>query len=147
MTARAVLRIAAVVVLVAGVASAAPMAAVLTASAPHQELPLTAFATAPAGVTLTIAAIDNPSSQAFSLAASVAWTSSDGQRTVEPLRRVTPFPANRPGSFAVTLDAPVRSLLGHGDGQLALILALQPIAADRPLHEPLGVSISAPVWR
>ena len=147
MIVRAMLWIVAASALIAGIASAAPMATVLTASAPHQELPLATVAAKPATVTLTIAAIDNPSSQAFSLAASVAWTSNDGHRTVEPLRRVTPYPPNRPGSFVIALDAPVRSLFGRGDGQLALVLALQPIATDRPLIEPLRVSISPPVWR
>lgn len=168
MIAAVALRIVAAAVLVAGVAGSSaadppaaqkpphskppaevqsPMAAVLTASSPRHELPLAVFAVAPTAVTLTIAAIDNPSSQAFSLAAGVVWTSRGGRRTVEPLRPVTPFPPSRPGSFVIMLDAPVRSLLGHSDGHLALQLAVQPIAADRPLAEPLRVSISAPVWR
>jgi hypothetical protein len=40
-----------------------------------------------------------------------------------------------------------RQLLARRDGPRSLRLALQPIAADRPLAEPLRVTLADPAWR
>lgn len=122
----------------------------LTAGAPRQELAIAAPGAAPGTLALTIAAIDNPSSQAFSLSADVTWSKAGGAAAAaveEPVGRVTPFPANRPGSFLLAVPDAARKLLSRCGGQLSLRLALQPIAADRALAEPLRVTIAEPAWR
>jgi len=114
----------------------------LTSAASRQDVPVSP----PAGTTtlvLTLATIHNPSSQAFSLAASLAIT---GGASEEAIGSITPFPATQPGSFVLTLPEPARKALARG-GQLLLRLTLQPIAADRPLTEPLRVTVAAPAWR
>jgi len=119
----------------------------LTASAPRQDIALPAVAAAPATLTLAIAAIDNPSSQAFSLGASVVWSAAGAAAIEETIGSVTPYPATQPGSFALTVPEAARKSLARGDGQLALRVVLLPIAADRALPEPLRVTLGDPVWR
>jgi hypothetical protein len=114
----------------------------LTAAAPRQDLEVAPPATA-MSLTLTIAMIENPASQAFSLAASIA-----GAGQVEAaIGSVTPFPATQPGSFVLGLPEAVRARLARATGPQTLRLSLQPIAADRPLAEPLRVTVGDPVWR
>ena len=128
--------------------------ATLTTGAPRVDLPLAGLPSPvpapPATLTLTlaVAAIDNPGGQAFSLAASLVGTAAAGAATLdEPIGSVTPYPASNPGSFVLGVPEPARKALSRGDGQLALRLALQPIAADRPLAEPLRVTLGDPIWR
>jgi hypothetical protein len=105
---------------------------------------------APASATslsLTIATIENPAPQAFSLAASLAWTSAGGGPVEAAIGSVTPFPATQPGSFVLGLPDAVRNQLARATGPQTLRLLLQPIAADRPLAEPLRVTVGDPVWR
>jgi hypothetical protein len=127
-----------------GQPDSAPRAVVLTAAAPRQDVPVSAFAVAPAMLTLVILAIDNPSSQGFSVAAAVTWRGTD-ERTVE-LGVVTPFPATQPGRFVLSIPEAARMLLMRRDGRLSLRLSVLPIAADRPLADPLQVTISDPAW-
>jgi len=124
------------------------MHGILTTGAPRLDLPLAALP-APATLTLTIAAIDNPGGQGFSLAASVVWSSPAAGATAieEPIGSVAPYPASNPGSFVLGVPEAARKALSRGDGTLALRLALQPIAADRPLAEPLRVTLGDPIWR
>ena len=116
----------------------------LTAAAPRQDVTIAP----PAGATtlsLTMATIDNPSSQAFSLAATLVWTSA-GNAAEETIGTVSPYPATQPGSFVLTIPEAARKFLSRTDGQLSLRLTLQPIAADRPLADPLRVTIGDPAW-
>jgi len=121
-------------------------ATVLTASAPRQELVLPAFSTAPTTLALTITAIENPAGLAFSVSASATWRGGDGAIAEADLGNITPFPADRPGMFLVSLPEPGRAILGHTEGRLTVILSLQAIA-ERPLVEPLKVTLAAPRWR
>ena len=117
----------------------------LTPTAPRQDVTIAP----PAGATtlsLTMATIDNPASQAFSLTATLAW-SGGGSTVEETIGTVSPYPATQPGSFVLTVPEAARKWLGRTDGQLALRLALQPVAADRPLADPLRVTIGDPAWR
>jgi hypothetical protein len=117
----------------------------LTAAVPRQELAVSP----PIGATtldLTIAAIENPSSQAFSVAASLVWSSAAGAPTEVSIGSVTPFPATQPGSFVLTLPEAGRKQLAGGNSQLTLRLSLEPIAADRSLAEPLRVTVGDPAW-
>lgn len=118
----------------------------LTASAPRQDLAVAAFASAPANLALTVAAIDNPAAIAFSVAVAVAWRG-DGAPIEVALGSVTPFPADRPGTFLISIAEPARALLVRKDGRLTARVELQPIAADRPLAEPLRVSLGELRWR
>jgi len=120
---------------------------ILTAGAPRQDLALSALATPPATLTLTIAAIDNPSSQAFSLGASVMWSATGAGAIEETIGSIAPYPATEPGSFALGVPEAARRTLARSDGQLSLRLSLQPIAADRPLADPLRVTLGDPAWR
>jgi hypothetical protein len=113
----------------------------LTAAAPRQDLEVAPPAAA-TSLTLTIAMIENPASQAFSLAASIAGTGAEAV-----IGSVTPFPATQPGSFVLGLPEAVRAQLARATGPQTLRLSLQPIAADRPLAEPLRVTVGDPVWR
>lgn len=120
----------------------------LTASAPRQELALPAFSGAnPATLTITVAAIDNPTSQGFSVGAGVTWTGADVRSIDGEIGSITPFPATQPGRFVLALPEASRELVGRSEGRLSLRLALQPIAPDRPLTEPLKVTVGDPVWR
>lgn len=113
----------------------------LTASAPRQDIAISP----PPGATtlsLTMMAIDNPSSQAFSLAASLTVS---GAAAEESIGVVTPFPATQPGSFVLTLSDAARRWLAR-DGQLTLRLTLQPIASDRALPDALRVTVGDPAW-
>jgi hypothetical protein len=118
----------------------------LTASAPRVDLAITAFASPPDNLALTIAAIDNPSAIAFSVAVRVAWRG-DGAPIDAALGSVTPFPATRPGTFLISIGEPARTLLVRKDGRLTARVELQPVAADRPLAEPLRVSLGELRWR
>lgn len=116
----------------------------LTPTAPRQDVAI-APAAAATTLVLTMATIDNPSSQAFSLSATLIWTG-NGTTAEETIGTVSPFPATQPGSFVLTVPDAARKWLARGDGQLALRLALQPVAADRPLADPLRVTIGEPAW-
>lgn len=120
--------------------------ATLTASTPRQELPISAFA-APASLTLSLTAIDNPSSQAFSVGVGVTWRSADGSSVNEDIGNITPYPASAPGSFLLSVPQAARELLARRQGRLSLRLSLLPIAADRPLVEPLKVTVGDLTWR
>jgi hypothetical protein len=124
-----------------------PHAAVLTASAPRQDVAIAGFAAAPTTLTLPITAIDNPLAQSFSLAATVVWAGAGGAPIEEVLGTVTPYPASQPGSFALGVPEPARTWLARTDGQLALRLALVPVTADQTLSAPLRVAIGDPTWR
>lgn len=122
-------------------------AIILTASAPRQEVAISPFAAAPTMLTIVIATIDNPSSQAFSVGAGVTWNTADAHSTDQDIGSITPFPASEPGSFLLSVPAATRELLSRNEGRSSLRLSLQPIAADRPLAEPLRVTIGDLVWR
>jgi hypothetical protein len=116
----------------------------LTTAAPRQDVTVAP----PSGSTtlsLTMVTIDNPSSQAFSLAASLAFASA-GHAVEESIGTVSPYPATQPGSFVLTIPEAARKWLSRTDGQLSLRLSLQPIASDRPLPDPLRVTIGDPAW-
>jgi hypothetical protein len=153
---------------------------VLTATAPRHDVaipglsgtsapsapsgaPPTAGAPPPAGappttLTITVAAIDNPSSQAFSISAgllaSTAGTAGTagtadaraGTAGTIEIGSITPYPADLPGQFVLALPEPTRELLSR-DTRASLRLTLQPISADRPLAEPLRVTIGELTWR
>jgi hypothetical protein len=120
----------------------------LTASAPRQDLTLSPLPARPTTLTLTIAGIEDPSSQAFSISASLVWNATSGGGPIEqPLGNVTPYPATQPGSFVLGVPDAARRMLARSDGQLSLRLALQPVPADRPLAEPLRVTLADPAWR
>jgi hypothetical protein len=120
--------------------------AILSAGAPRQDLALAALATAPDDLVLTIAAIDSPAGVAFSVAARVVWRG-DAAPIEAALGSVTPFPADRPGTFLLSVPDPARALLVRKDGRLSLRVELQPIAADRPLAESLRVTLGELRWR
>jgi hypothetical protein len=117
----------------------------LTAAAPRQELRV-APPSATTTLALTIATIDNPSSQAFSLAASMVWSSATDGPVEVSIGSVTPFPATQPGSFVLALSEAARDQLTRHGNASSLRLSLQPIAADRPLVEPLRVTVGDPAW-
>lgn len=116
----------------------------LTPTAPRQDVTIAPAAGATT-LSLTMATIDNPASQAFSLTATLTW-SGGGNTVEETIGTVSPYPATQPGSFVLTVPEAARKWLARSDGQLALRLALQPIAADRPLADPLRVTIGEPAW-
>ena len=120
--------------------------ATLTSAAPRQDVTIAP----PAGATtlaLTMATIDNPASQAFSLTATLIWNGGGNSGAIEEaIGTVSPYPATQPGSFVLTVPEAARKWLSRTDGQLALRLALQPVAADRPLADPLRVTIGEPAW-
>jgi hypothetical protein len=117
---------------------------VLAAAAPRQAAEISAFAVAPAMLTLVIDAIDNPSAQGFSIATAVTWSGTDAS-AVE-LGVVTPVPDAPSGSFVLSIPEAARMLLMRRDGRLSLRLSLLPIAADRPLTAPFQVTIREPKW-
>lgn len=131
-----------------GQASQNMHAVTLTATAPRQDLTLSPPPARPTTLTLTIAGIEDPSSQAFSVSASVVWNAASGGAPIEQtLGSVTPYPATQPGSFVLDVPGAARRMLARSDGRLSLRLALQPVAADRPLAEPLRVTLADPAWR
>ncbi len=123
-------------------------AVTLTATAPRQDLTLSPTPATPTTLTLTIAGIEDPSSQAFSVSASVVWNATSGGAPIEQiLGSITPYPATQPGSFVLDVPDAARRMLARSDGRLSLRLALQPVAADRRLAEPLRVTLADPAWR
>jgi hypothetical protein len=116
----------------------------LTPTAPRQDVTIAPAAGATT-LSLTMATIDNPSSQAFSLTATLIWSGA-GNTVEETIGTVSPYPATQPGSFVLTVPEAARKWLARSDGQLALRLALQAVAADRPLADPLRVTIGEPAW-
>jgi hypothetical protein len=140
-----------------------PQPIVLTATTPRHDVALAASLApatpaappaAPTTLTITIAAIDNPSSQPFSLGASVLAGTADPRAGAGDSRTagaveigsITPYPADLPGQFVLALPEPTRELVAR-DPRASLRLTLQPISADRPLAEPLRVTIGALTWR
>lgn len=119
----------------------------LTATAPRQDLAISPPPAEPATLTLTITGIDDPSAQAFSVGASVVWSAPGAGAIEQTIGSITPYPPTRPGSFALGVPEAARRTLARGDGQLSLRLTLQPISADRPLAEPLRVTLADPAWR
>jgi hypothetical protein len=119
----------------------------LTATAPRQDLAISPLPAEPATLTLTIAGIADPSAQAFSVGASVVWSAPGAGAIEETIGSITPYPPTRPGRFALGVPEAARRTLARGDGQLSLRLTLQPISADRPLAEPLRVTLADPAWR
>lgn len=123
-------------------------AVTLTVSSPRRDVALSPLPAGLATLTLTITRIEDPSSQAFSVSASVVWNAAaGGEPIVQPLGSVTPYPATQPGRFVLGIPDAARHLLARRDGRLSLRLALQPIAADRPLVEPLRVTLAVPAWQ
>lgn len=120
----------------------------LTASSPRQEVALSPLPTGPTTLTLTVTGVEDPSGQAFSIGASVVWSAAaGGAPSVQPLGSVTPYPPTRPGRFVLAVPDAARPLLARPGGALSVRLALQPVAADRPLVEPLRVTLAGPTWR
>lgn len=120
----------------------------LTASSPRQDVALSPLPAGPTTLTLTITGVEDPSSQGFSISASVVGSAaSGGGPIVQPVGNVAPYPATQPGRFVLGVPDAARQLLARRDGPLRLRLALQPIAADRPLAEPLRVTLADPAWR
>ena len=131
-----------------GQASQNRHAVTLTASAPRQDVALSPLPAGLSALTLTITGIEDPFAQAFSVSASVVWQAASGDApTVQPLGSVTPYPAAQPGRFVLAVPDAGRQMLARRDGQMSLRLVLQPIAADRPLVEPLRVTLANPAWR
>lgn len=123
-------------------------AVTLTASAPRQDVALSPLPAGLSTLTLTITGIEDPLAQAFSVSASMVWKVASGDApTVQPLGSVTPYPAAHPGRFVLAVPDAGRQMLARRDGQMSLRLVLQPIAADRPLVEPLRVTLADPAWR
>jgi hypothetical protein len=119
----------------------------LTASSPGQDVALSPQPAAPSTLVLTITGVEDPSSQAYVIGASVVWNAaSGGGPIVQPLGNVTPYPPSRPGRFVIGVPEAARQLLARRGGALSLRLALQPVAADRPLAEPLRVTLADPAW-
>jgi hypothetical protein len=120
----------------------------LTASSPRQDVVLLPLPAGPTTLTLTITGVEDPPAQAFSVGASVVWTAAAGRApSVQPLGSVTPYPPTQPGRFVLGVPDAARQLLARRDGVLSVRLALQPVAADRPLVEPLRVTLADPTWR
>lgn len=120
----------------------------LTASAPRQELAISApTPTSPTTLMITVAVIDNPASQAFSVSAGVTCSGADARSTEGEIGSITPFPVSQPGRFVLSVPEASREVLGQSERRLSLRLSLQPIAPDRPLVEPLKVTVGDPVWR
>ena len=122
-------------------------AATITARVPQREFPVPALVNAPVALALEIARIHNPSSQSFSVAAAVTWSAAGAASVEEPLGVVTPYPADRPGAFLLSVSAQAGELLTRKTGRLALRLSLLPTVADRPLVTPLEVSFGESSWR
>jgi hypothetical protein len=133
------------------------MPSFVTIAAPARDLPLPAFPSVPSVLTLPVAAIDNPTEQAFSLRVSLqAWSAASGDRltptgsdppaSVE-LGSVTPYPASNPGTFVFRLPETARALITRVQGRASLTVALEPIDAARPLREPLRVTLGALAWQ
>lgn len=117
----------------------------LSASAPQERLPLPAFATAPTVLQLAITAIDNPKAQAFAVSASLQPPG--GVEGGVPIGTFAPFPVDQPGTFVLPLPAPAQEVLAGASEGLALRLALEPMLPERPLVEPLRVSLAEPTWQ
>jgi hypothetical protein len=120
----------------------------LTASSPRQDVVLLPLPAGPTTLTLHITGVDDPSAQAYSIGASVVWNAAaGGAPSVQLLGSVTPYPPTRPGRFVLGVPDAARQLLARPGGALRLRLALQPVAADRPLVGPLRVTLADPTWR
>lgn len=120
----------------------------LTASAPRQEVVLSPLPAGPTTLTLSITGIDDPSAQPYSIGASVVWNAAaGGAPSVQLLGSVTPYPPDQPGRFVLGVPDAARQLLARPGGAPRLRLALQPVASDRPLVEPLRVTLAGPTWR
>lgn len=119
----------------------------LTVGAPPRDVAVAAQSVAPTQVAIAITAIDNPSAQAFSVAAALSWVGARASEGPIALGIVTPYPANRAGTFQLAVPKPAGALLLHKDGKLSVRLTLQPIAADRPLVAPLTVTIGDLTWQ
>jgi hypothetical protein len=131
-----------------GQASRNTHAVTLTASAPRQDVALSPLPARRSTLTLAITGIEDPASQAFSVSASVVWKAAAGDGPIaQPLGSVTPYPATQPGRFVLGVPGAVRQMLARRDGPPSLRLVLQPVAADRPLAEPLRVTLADFAWR
>jgi hypothetical protein len=126
-------------------------ALLLTATEPTQRTALRRGARVPALLELTLAAVDNPSQQAFSIAAELVWSPAVDAvhevELVEALGQVTPFPATVAQRLLLDVPAAASEFFRRSSGELALDLRLVPIEASRPLLEPLRVQLNALRWQ
>jgi hypothetical protein len=120
---------------------------VLTAAGPRQQVAVTPFAVAPTNLSLTIESIENPSTQPFSVRASLRWQGGQGPPVESEIATITPYPSDQAGTFSLVIPpAAGRSAILVG-GRLTLILELLPIRSDQALVEPLQVTLGALTWR
>jgi hypothetical protein len=122
--------------------------AVLTLAVPAQELQLPAPQLPPMALRLDVTAIHNPAAQGFTLRATLIVGSTTGSEPAVSfeLGSVAPYPAERPGRFSLPISEAIRLLLEGPARRAVLRVQLEPIASERPLVEPLRVTLGAPGW-
>jgi len=123
-----------------------PISATLTASAPEQDFDVISFVRSPGTLAISASQIVNPLMQAFTVVASVLSSGLDGGLIAEEIGRVTPYPADRPGTFMLSVPPAARQILVGKQARLRVRLSLAPVSPERPLTEPIGVTFSRLVW-
>jgi hypothetical protein len=119
----------------------------LTSEALSREFPLGAVPEAPAAAEVALLRITNPSGEAFAIQVSLVPADGEGTGRIVELGSFTPYPADRTGSYLVTVPNPAKEVLKSGDPGTRVRVSLEPVAPDRPLPTPLEVVLTEPVWR
>jgi len=118
----------------------------LTATAPSQETAEGAgvgvLRGTPEILELSVVGISNPSSQSFSIKASLIQP--DG---VADIGTVSPYPPDATGTYMAVVPSALRSVVVAQAHAARVRLTLVPLSPDRLLAEPLEVVVAAPVWR
>lgn len=113
----------------------------LTVGSPSARLPLSVAASAD-HLELRILTVSNPRAQGFSLRASIQGTS-DGPQVQVVLGTVSPFPPDRPATFALPLSEDAERLLDATNHRIEVLVELSAIDPGRPLEPPLEVLVGA----
>ena len=91
-------------------------------------------------IVLSIISLSNPRQQAFVLKVSVEGML-NGQTADVPLGMASPFPADRPASFALRVTAEAQRLIAESRGQVSLVISLGPADPARSLGPPLEMVV------
>lgn len=128
----------------------APPPAAAPPPSPPFAVAVPPFASSATTLAISLAVVENPALEAFSVRASLHWSGQGGaQRAVEIGRIVPPRaqePASAVGTFLLPLSEAARELLRQRDGKTRLHLTVRSAVNSPASHSALHVKILPPRW-
>ncbi len=94
-------------------------------------------------LTIAIADIANPRSQAFVVTSSVGVVGKDGGRYWRNLGALGPYPSDRSGTFTLVIPDDLRTLFSQERARLVIVMRLSSTSAERTLEAPLRVVLGS----